>query len=137
VRPGQKITLTVWRAGKTRDFVVTVGEFKDEEATRAASGKAKKEAAKPGKLGLAVAEVSPEQKKALKIQGGVLVEAVDGAALAAGIEPGDVILRVNNADIRDLKSYNEAVSKLDAKKPVALLVRDESGTRFVTLRAEE
>jgi serine protease Do len=137
VRPGQKITLNVWRAGKTRDFVVTVGEFKDEEATRTASGKGKKEAAKPGKLGLAVAEVSPEQKKALKIQGGVLVEAVDGAALAAGIEPGDVILRVNNADIRDLKSYNEAVSKLDAKKPVALLVRDESGTRFVTLRAEE
>ncbi len=137
VRPGQKITLNVWRAGKTRDFVVTVGEFKDEEATRTAGGKGKKEATKPGKLGLAVAEVSPEQKKALKIQGGVAVEAVDGAALSAGIEPGDVILRVNNVDIRDLRTYNEAVSKLDPKKPVALLVRDESGTRFVTLRAEE
>jgi serine protease Do len=136
-RPGQRITLTVWRAGKTRDFVVTVGEFKDEEATRTASGKGRKDVAKPGRLGLAVAEVSAEQKKALKIQGGVAVEAVDGAALAAGIEPGDVILRVNNVDIRDLKSYTEAVSKLDPKKPVALLVRDENGTRFVTLRAEE
>ncbi len=136
VRPGQKITLTVWRAGKMRDLVVTVGEFKDEDATRTAA-KSRKEAAKPGKLGLAVAEVSAEQKKAFKVQGGVSVEAVDGAALAAGIQPGDVILRVNNVDVKDVKGYNEAVAKLDAKKPVALLIRDENGTRFVTLRSEE
>jgi serine protease Do len=136
VRPGQKVVLSVWRAGKTRDLTITVGEFKDEEATRTAS-RGKKETAKPGKLGLAVTEVSAEVKKALKIKGGVTVEAVDGASLAAGIEPGDVILRVNNVDIRDLKGYNEAVAKLDAKKPVALLIRDENGTRFVTLRAED
>jgi hypothetical protein len=28
------------------------------------------------------------------------------------------------------------VAKLDPKKPVALLVRDENGTRFVTFRPE-
>ena len=136
VRPGQKITLSVWRAGKMRDLVVTVGEFKDDDATRTAA-KSRKEAAKPGKLGLAVAEVGAEQKKAFKVQGGVVVEAVDGPALAAGIQPGDVILRVNNVDIKDVKGYNDAVAKLDPKKPVALLIRDENGTRFVTLRAED
>ena len=137
VRPGQKVAVSLWRAGKMRDFTIVVGEFKDEEATRTAAGKAKKETAKPGKLGLAVAEVGAEQRKALKIQGGVAVEAVDGQALAAGIEPGDVILRVNNVDIKDVKGYNDAVARLDAKRPVALLIRDENGTRFVTLRAEE
>ena len=137
VRPGQKVALTVWRAGKTRELTITVGEFKDEEATRTASPGGKKDAAKPGKLGLAISEVGPEQKKAFKIQGGVVVEAVDGPALAAGIQPGDVILRVNNADIKDVKSFADAVAKLDPKKPVALLVRDENGTRFVTLRVEE
>ena len=136
VRPGQKVVLSVWRAGKLRDITITVGEFKDDEGGRAATG-GKKEAAKPGRLGLAVTEVGAERRKALKVTGGVAVEAVDGAALAAGIQPGDVILRVNNTDIRDLKGYNEAVAKLDPKKPVALLVRDEDGTRFVTLRAEE
>ena len=137
VRPGQKITVSVWRAGKVRDLVITVGEFKDEETTRTASAQGKKEAAKPGRLGLAVTEVSAEQKKALKVQGGVAVEAVDGASLAAGVQPGDVILRVNNADIKDLKGYNDTLAKLDRKKPVALLIRDENGTRFVTLKAEE
>jgi serine protease Do len=138
VRPGQKVTVSVWRAGKMRDITILVGEFKEEEGARTAqAGKGKKETAKPGKLGLAVTEVSAERRKALKVTGGVEVEAVDGASLAAGIEPGDVILRVNNVDIKDLKSYNEAVAKLDAKRPVALLVRDDNGTRFVTLRAEE
>ena len=137
VRPGQKITVSVWRAGKVRDLVITVGEFKDEETARTASAQGKKEAAKPGRLGLAVTEVSAEQKKALKVQGGVAVEAVDGASLAAGVQPGDVILRVNNADIKDLKGYNDTLAKLDRKKPVALLIRDENGTRFVTLKAEE
>ena len=65
------------------------------------------------------------------------MEAVDGAALAAGVQPGDVILRVNNADIRDMKAYNDAVMKLDPKKPVALLVRDENGTRFAIVRPAE
>ncbi|MCM2327857.1 MAG: DegQ family serine endoprotease [Lysobacter sp.] len=136
VRPGQKVTVSVWRAGKMRDITILVGEFKEEDSARTAQG-SKKETAKPGKLGLAVTEVSAERRKALKVTGGVEVEAVDGASLAAGIEPGDVILRVNNVDIKDLKGYNEAVAKLDAKRPVALLVRDENGTRFVTLRAEE
>ena len=138
MRPGQKVAVTVWRAGKARELTVTVGEFKDEEATRtarASGGKAEK--AKPGKLGLAVAEVPADQKKALKIPGGVLVEAVDGAALAAGVQPGDVILRVNNTEVKDLKSYEAAMARIEAKKPVALLVRDERGTRFVTLRSEE
>ncbi len=137
VRPGQKVTLSVSRVGKIRDIVVTVGEFKEEDATKTAARGKKGEAGKPGKLGLAVTEVSPEQRKALKVSGGVAVEAVDGVSLAAGIQPGDVVLRVNNAEIKDVKSYNEAIAKLDPKKPVALLIRDENGTRFVTVRAEE
>jgi serine protease Do len=137
MKPGSKVNLTVWRSGKTRDIPVTIAEFKDEEATKtAAATKGKKEAAKTDKLGLAVKEITPDQKKALKLQGGVAVEASDGAALAAGISPGDVILRVNNVDIAGVKSFNDTVAKLDGKKPVALLIRDENGTRFITFRPD-
>ena len=137
LKPGSKINLTVWRSGKQRDVAVTVAEFKDEEAPKAASKAGKKaEAAKPGKLGVAVTELSADQKKVLKVNNGVLVEAADGAALAAGIGPGDVILRINNVDVTSVKVFNETVAKLDAKKPVAVLLRDEQGTRFVTFRPE-
>jgi serine protease Do len=137
LKPGSKVNLSVWRAGKARDIVVTVAEFKDEEATKtAAATKGKKEAAKTDKLGLAVKEVTAEQKKALKVSGGVAVEAADGAALAAGVGPGDVILRVNNTDISNVKTFNDAVAKLDPKKPVALLIKDENGQRYLTFRPE-
>jgi serine protease Do len=137
LKPGSKVTLNVWRSGKARDHVVTITEFKDEEAPKLAQAGKKGDTAKPGKLGLAVTEVTADQKKALKVTGGVAVEAADGVALAAGITPGDVILRVNNTDITNVKSYNDAMAKLDAKKPVALLIRDENGTRFITLRESD
>jgi serine protease Do len=70
------------------------------------------------------------------VNGGVTVEASDGAAQAAGIGPGDVILRVNNTEITNVKSFNDAVAKLDIAKPVAVLVRDENGTRYVTFRPD-
>ena len=78
-----------------------------------------------------------EVKKKLKVTGGVEVEAVDGSALAAGIQPGDVILRVNNVSITNVKSFNDAIAKLDVKKPVTLVVADENGTRVVPFRPEE
>jgi serine protease Do len=138
LKPGTKVNLGIWRGGKARDVPVTVAEFKDDEATKtAAAGKGGKKAeSKPGKLGVAVTELTAEQKKALKVTGGVAVEAADGAALAAGIGPGDVIMRVNNVDIANVKAFNDTVAKLDPKKPVALLIRDENGTRFVTFRPE-
>ena len=139
LKPGTKTTLNVWRSGKTRDVTLTIAEFKEEEQKVAATKTGtKKQEAKKDKLGLAVTEVTPDQKKALKLTGGgVAVEAVDGAALAAGISPGDVIMRINNVDVTNVKTFQDAVAKLDTKKPVALLVRDENGTRFVTFRTEE
>ncbi len=135
LKPGSKINLTVWRSGKTRELPVTVAEFKDD-TVKVASNDKKKEPAKTDKLGLAVKELTPEQKKALKVTGGVTVEAADGAALAAGVGPGDVIMRVNNTEITGVKAFNEAVAKLDVKKPVALLIKDEQGQRYITFRPE-
>jgi len=135
VKPGTKVNLTVWRSGKTREVPITVAEFKDEDAAaKAAPAKGKSQAGKPNKLGLTVTDLNAEQKKVLKVTGGVVVETSEGVAAAAQIGPGDVILRVNNTDIANAKAFNEVVAKLDPKKPVALLVRDENGTRFITLR---
>jgi hypothetical protein len=36
-----------------------------------------------------------------------------------------------------VKSFNDAIAKLDAKKPVTLVVADENGTRVVPFRPDE
>jgi serine protease Do len=134
MKPGVAAKLSVWRGGKLREVPVTIGEFKEEAPTKVA--KAGKPEVKPGKFGLALTDLTPEQKKQAKVASGVLVDGVDGVALAAGISPGDVILRVNNTEVANVKAFGDVVAKLDVKKPVALLVKDENGTRFVTLRPE-
>ncbi|HTS83900.1 MAG TPA: DegQ family serine endoprotease [Usitatibacter sp.] len=140
IRPGQKVTLTVWRNGKARELPVTIAEFKDPDEQKVADagkGSAKaKEPLKTDKLGLAVKELSAEDKKALKIAAGVMVEASDGAAAAAQVGPGDVILRINNTEITSVKTFKDTVAKLDLKKPVSLLIRDQDGQRFITFRPE-
>ena len=72
----------------------------------------------------------------MKIESGVLVNDADGAGERAGIRKGDVILAVNNTDVKSVAQYNQIVAKLDAKKPVALLVKRENQTRYVTLRID-
>ena len=51
-----------------------------------------------------------------------------------------VAVRAHNPERVRLVDHQQnlvAVAKLDIKKPVALLVRDENGTRFVTFRTDE
>jgi len=135
-KPGSKVTLSVWRNGTARDIPVTIGEFKDEAAAvvKAAKGKAKRDAAQTN-IGIAISDLTAEQKKELKITNGVYVEAVTGPA-AGAVSAGDIILRVNNTDIASAKQFNELVSKLDLKRAVALLVRNEQGTRFLAFRPD-
>ena len=137
VHPGAKVTLTVWRNGKSRDLPVTIAEFKDEETQKVAdNSKAKKDTAKTDKLGLAVRELTPDEKKALTIANGVMVEASDGIAAQNNVDVGTVILRVNNTEITGVKSFKDTISRLDPAKAVSLLVKDENGQRFITFRPE-
>jgi serine protease Do len=75
VRPGNKVTLTVWRNGATRDIAVVVAEMKDETpSVTTRKPQTPKEKAKPNRMGLVLADLTPEQRKEADVKGGVLVE---------------------------------------------------------------
>ena len=135
-KPGSKVTLSIWRNGTAREVPVSIGEFKDESpaVVKPAKGKSKPDAA-PTKIGIAISDLTAEQKKELKITNGVFVESVAGPA-AGAVSAGDIILRVNNTDISSAKQFNELVAKLDLKRAVALLVRNEQGTRVLAFRPD-
>jgi len=132
-KPGARATVTVWRKGANRDLSLTIVEMEADNI-------AKKEEKKPkpaqpsNSLGLAVGELTQAQRKELKTEGGVIVEGVDGAAARAGLRPGDVILRLNNTDVKDPKQFNALVSKLDPKRAAVLLVRRGDSTQFVPIK---
>lgn len=141
--PGSKVTITVWRAGKVQDIVVTVAEAPADQRPPSRVGpnapKSEKEAPsmKPNRLGLIVEEVDEDDKRGMGITHGVIVTDVSGPAARVGLRPGDAILSLNTTEVKSPAQFNELVAKLDDKKPVALLVkRDESPARYVTMRPE-
>jgi serine protease Do len=138
LRPNTKTSMTVWRKGQQREFAVTVGELQEPSAQQPGRGET------PGRpqgsanaLGLAVSDVSAERVKELRTRGAVQVDAVEGPAARAGLRAGDIIVSINNTDVLNVRQFNELVSKLDGKKPVALLVQRGEQRTFVIVRPTE
>nr|WP_231949423.1 DegQ family serine endoprotease [Herminiimonas arsenitoxidans] len=132
-KPGTRSTVTVWRKGATRDLSMMVTELEPEKVAKKDEKKPKAEQA-PNALGLVVSDLTPAQVKDLKIDGGILVESTDGASARAGLRAGDIILRLNNTDIKDARQFNGLVAKLDTKKIVLLLVRRGDSSQFVIVK---
>lgn len=134
-KPGTVVKLSLWRNGAAREVSVTVGEFKDETKKEVKKTKAK-EAAEPGRLGIAVSDLDADQKKQYKVKDGVMVEAVSGTAESI-VETGYVITRVNTTEITSAKQFDALAAKLDLKKPIGLQLRNKKGEpQFVTFRVE-
>jgi serine protease Do len=134
-KPGTSATVQVWRKGSTRDLSVTVG---DSESNQAAAKKADvpaSSASGASVLGVLVTELSDAKKKELSIKGGIEVTGLgDGALARAGIRPGDVIIRIGDADITGVKQFESLVKGLDANKAVPVFIRRADNTLVIPVR---
>jgi serine protease Do len=132
-KPGTHATLTVWRKGANRELALTITEMEVEKIVKKEEKKSKTEQT-ANALGLIVGDLNDAQKKELKVDGGALIEGVEGAASRVGLRAGDVILRLNNTDVRDAKQFNAMVAKLEARKMAVLLVRRGDASQFVPIK---
>ena len=113
-RPGDKVTLDVWRDKKTETVVATLGASTDTlEVAR--NG----EASSGEKLGLALRPLNRDERGEVGASG-LVVENAEGPAAKAGVEAGDVVLAVNG---KPVSSIDDVKAILAAKpKRVALLI---------------
>lgn len=125
VKPGTDATMKVWREGKEQTLSVKTGELSNETVAAASAPEA------GGKLGLAVQDLTPQQRKELDVKGGVLVGGVDGPAARAGIQEGDVVLAINGQQIDSAKQFKSLVDKAANGKPMALLIQRGEARLFV------
>ncbi len=130
-KPGARSTLTVWRKGSQRELGVNIGEMADEKIVAKPA-----EARKSNRAGLAVSELSSEQKSILKISNGVLVDEVSGPAARAGIQTGDIIVAVNNQEVNSADELARLVNDT-TRKSAALLVKRGEDAHYVSLRLEK
>jgi|SRR5476649_1291700 serine protease Do len=134
-KPGTKATITVWRKGESRDLPITIAEMQPDKVAKTEAKKTPApKASASNTLGIAVSDIPADQKKALKLTNGVMVDAVEGPAARAGFQKGDVILRIGDTDITSAKQFDAVVQNVDPSKMVAVLVRRGDNTQFVPLR---
>jgi serine protease Do len=126
IRPGKAATVTVIRDGKEQVLTVTIEELPDDLQKRAYLGGAR------NRLKLKVSDLPAELRSETK---GVSVNEVeeDGPAGRAGIQPGDIIVRLNNKDVIDTNQFEALVKELPEDKPLPVLVQRGEGALFLAL----
>jgi serine protease Do len=132
----ESATVKIIRQGETKSIPITIGLLPEQEEKLAET---KTEAKPTNKLGISVVELTSEQREALEVsKGGVLVKNVaSGPAKNAGIQPGDVILRIQGTVIRNVADFDKAVSHLPVGKSLALLVQRRGNPMFLALKIEK
>src|SRR4030065_1727776 len=127
-KPGAKIPLQLWRKAKLQELVWVLGELPGEETLAGKSGKTY------SRGGLALSELTADQRRELGIDHGLLVEEVTGDAARAGIRVGDVILAGNNGKVATVEAFRKAVSAVSKSKSAAILVRRGEGSLYIPLK---
>ena len=122
---GKTVPVEVLRDGKMKTINVAIAKLSDP--TVALDTKQEK-----SQWGLAMQDIRPEDRRQMNLTGneGVLVTAVMPASPAAnaGVQPGDVILQVNQAPVSSVQGVKDEVAKVKGDKPLLLLVRRADGS---------
>jgi serine protease Do len=132
-RPNTEVSLTVLRDGKPTSVKAHLVE---REATIARAERGG-DGGENGPLGMTVAPLTPSVASELELprnETGLVVTGVEpgGVAAEAGLQPGDVLKKVNG---RDVTSVPELKSALSARRdaPALVQVHREGTTLFVAL----
>jgi serine protease Do len=141
---GKQVPVVVWRDGKERTLQVTVGELPDDVKPVLASATPDKPIlAKPVELagiGLKIAPITDESRDKFQLpadQKGVLITDVapNSSASDKGLKPGDVIVEVQQEEVKTPADVTDRVekSRKASRRSVLMLVQTGDGLHWVPL----
>ena len=139
-RPGSKVVVQIWRKGASRDLSVIVGEIPDDESGKRSASRSGKSAEPQAanRLGLVLTVPTAEQKRALSIQHGLIVEEVRNGGTRTDLRSGDIILSLIikgvQTEIKSLPQFNDLLLGVDKSATITLLVRRGDSQTFITIK---
>jgi serine protease Do len=129
-KPGDKVTMDVWRDGKIVQLDARLGDA-SEKAQRVEREDVAA-ADSTSKLGLSLRSLDPMERRRSGITSGLVIEDTGGAAANAGVLPGDVLLAINGRPVTSIDQVREVVGK--SSKSVALLIQRGGDRIFIPVR---
>ncbi len=137
--PEETIALELVREGRTVVKTAVLANRPTDPSSAGSPGEA--EPAPPARLGLELAPLDDELRAqaGLRTDSGIFVQGVeaDGPAAAAGIEPGDAILRIGDRAVDSVASFKEALDEIPEDRSIRLLVERDGTTRFMLIRPRD
>jgi Do/DeqQ family serine protease len=141
-QPGATVTLTLQRNGQSQQVEATLGEFKaGKAADERGDGGGDSGGNKTGRLGISVEPLTPEIAAQLELPAGtqgLVVSDVDetGPAADASVQRGDVIVQVNQQQVRSQAELQATLGRTGSR-PALLLVNRRGTTVFLTVRPRQ
>lgn len=130
LRPEQKVEITLLRAGKSIKLSAVIGTAPEKSEPNEMTDD----------FGMSLEAITPEVAKTYKLAStqGLLVLQIDplGAAYAAGIRPGNVIISVNGTPVNTLEEFSSICSSLDKGKKALIQLRIGTHTKYTSLTIE-
>ncbi|WJN61045.1 DegQ family serine endoprotease [Pseudomonas sp. SO81] len=137
LKPGSQADLEVVREGERKRIALSIGALPEEGEEMPVAGEAGVERSS-NRLGVSVAELSAEQKKAFDLRGGVVIKEVQsGPAALIGLRPGDVITHLNNQAIDSAKTFTQVAKELPVNRSVSMRVLRQGRASFITFKLAE
>jgi len=135
-RPGDEITVTLYRDGQRRDIDVELGEA---PINTIAVERPTPTTGTEERLGIEVAELdgNTAQQFGFTETGGVVITNVRRASPASmqGVYPGEQIVSINDEDIETVGDVRDTLGQVEPGQVVTLHLRESSGTdRYTNVR---
>ncbi len=129
-------TLNIIRQGDNKTLSVTIGLL-PEQNEGVTLDKATPQVS--NRLGIVVANLTDEQREQLQVmKNGILVRDVKpGPAQNAGIQQGDVILRIGNQVIGDVSDFDRIAGQLPVGKSIAVLIQRRGNPIFLAIKIDK
>ncbi len=137
--PGTTVKVDILRDGRPMTLTATVSERPAEPTEKQPTPQPESpETQASRQLGLTVQNLTPDIAKQLGYDNaaGALVTGVapGSAADDAGLEKGDLIVEVNRVAVKTARDFEKLIRELKKGDTAVLLVRDQAGTQFVSIK---
>ncbi len=134
LKSGQTANLVVMREGSRKTLKVKVGALPNDGEEMSLAG-TEGAASQSNRLGMTVVDLTAEQKKAIDLQGGVVIQDVqDGPAAMIGLRPGDVITHLNNQVIDSAQTFTKIAQALPNNRSLSMRVLRQGRASFITFK---
>ncbi|HEX7324749.1 MAG TPA: Do family serine endopeptidase, partial [Rhodanobacteraceae bacterium] len=133
--PGTEADVSILRDGKPMNVKVKIGTMPRNGLSNAIIAGGAGATSGSRLLGLTVQDITSSMRRQLGYsgKGGVVITDVKGAAAQAGLQPGDVIIRVGNHAVNSVAEFTRDTADVKPGSTVLLLVSSPQGQAFVAI----